>query len=154
MVRPRPRALRPEPASDLGPLAADLRQARSELDTLSGYVISTAEPSLLEDGLHVAVSSALTPEQRAPYFTRITERLDEVKGAVAPIESETFTLTSRRAILTIELQNRLTQDVQVRVELSASKLKIDKPDQVVVLAAGTAKPIQFEVEALSTGAFP
>jgi Family of unknown function (DUF6049) len=148
------RGLRPEPAVDLGSLAADMRQARSELATLSGYVISTAEPSMLEDALHVAVSSALNPEQRAPYFTRITERLDEVKRAVAPIDSETFTLTSRRAILTITLQNRLSQDVQVRVQLSASKLKIDKPDQVVVLPAGTPKAIEFEVEALATGAFP
>ncbi len=148
------RGLRPERAADLGPLAADLRQARSELATLSGYVISTAEPSLLEDALHVAVSSALTPEQRAPYFTRITERLDAVKRAVAPIDSETLTLTSRRAVLTITLQNRLSQDVQVRVQLSASKLTIDKPDQVVVLPAGTTKPIEFEVEALATGAFP
>jgi Family of unknown function (DUF6049) len=139
---------------DLGLLAEDLRRAQSELGTLAGYVIDATEPTLLNDGLHIAVSVDLYGDARQPYFSRITERVDVLKEAVAPIESETFTLTSRRAVLTVTLQNRLPQDVQVRVQLSSSKLKINKPNQVVVLSADAAEPIDFQVEALSTGAFP
>lgn len=150
------RRLTPAVPPDLGALPSLLTSGHSQLDTLASFLpAGSRAPEVrgLDLRLAVMASSDLSAEDRIPYVTQITERVDELKSAVARLDTETITLTSRQATLTVTLENGLTEPVRTLVTLESSKLTITDRVREVLLEPGVPTALEFPVEARSTGSF-
>lgn len=150
------RRLIPSAPPDLGALPSLLTSGQSQLDTLASFLpAGSRAPEVrgLDLRLAVMASSDLSAEERVPYVTQITERVDELKSAVARLDTETITLTSREATLTVTLENGLTEPVRTLVTLESSKLTITDRVREVLLEPGVPTALEFPVEARSTGSF-
>jgi hypothetical protein len=151
------RELRPAPAEDLGAYPARAETVDNELrgfESIAGRADATLE---LEQLRLISAAAGLSTAERDAYLGAVEAGVgarltapDGGPGFVGP-GRQRVTMTSRRATIPIQIDNRLAFPAHVRIELESEKL--DFPEgwlRETTLAPGP-NTIEVEVEAKTSG---
>lgn len=104
--------------------------------------------------LDVIPDDRLDIDQRQTYIDAIRSETQQIASTIVPPASTTFTLGGRNSPIRFSIRNDGKSDLQVRVRLRSSKLRLSEADKVISLPAGTSTAVEFAVGARSNGRFP
>jgi hypothetical protein len=151
------RELQPDEPTDLGAYPAALTAVERDLRGLASIAIDPAVTGSLDELRLVSASSTLDADGRRAYLDGVERAIDarlrapDGGPALEGPGKQRVTMTSRRATIPIQIDNRLTFPMRVRIELESEKL--DFPEgwlRETTLAPGP-NTIEVEVEAKTSG---
>ncbi len=98
-------------------------------------MLDAADPRMQLWDNYISAISATTVKASNPYISGLRASQRDVTSAISRPSKNKFTLGSTEADIRLQLRNRSTSPLSVRVVLSSPKLKFPDEPPVVVLAA-------------------
>jgi len=142
--------------------ADDVAQRSTLADELAAQSVAVA--SMLPEGdrrtaewsrlTAVLPTSGLSDAQATAISTRIRQEQQSILSAIEVPDGFSVNLTGRRGTVRVSLRNNAPVPLDVRVQMTASKLQFPEPPPTVTLAPGAFTEVQIEVVALSNGRIP
>lgn len=146
-------------SADLGVAVEPAALARAER-TLATYesLVGTDDPGVAQGraAIELALADGVPPAETAARLAAIDSTAQSFLAGIGT-ESRRVTLTDRRSRIPISFRNTTGRSVEVRVELSSSKLTFPEPEEssrTITLEADRNTTVQFLVEARTSGTFP
>jgi len=149
-------ATAPDTPGGLAEAAADLRTARSRLDSL-GSVLGERTPaqSELEERHLVAQSDEWrTARQRQPYLEGVLKGIGAQAGEIRMPEGRSITLTDRKGEIPVTFQNRTGVPAKVVVRVESDKLDFPHGRVQTLDLTRLNTTERFAVVSRTSGAFP
>jgi hypothetical protein len=145
----------PSPGS-LAEVAADLRQARRNLDSLGSVLGSDNTTSaVIEEHLLVAQSSDLeTRRQREPYVAGADRLIEAELNEIEMPEGRSIILTARTGEIPVTFKNNTGKPVRVVVKIESDKLDFPRGMVQSLELTRLNTTERFPVVARASGAFP
>ena len=114
-------------------------------------MLDAADPRMQLWDNYISAISATTVKASNPYISGLRTSQREVTSAVSRPSKNKFTLGSTEADIRLQLRNKSTSPLTVRVVLSSPKLKFPDEPPVVVLAAQSTTEVVVRTVVRSKG---
>jgi hypothetical protein len=155
------RTLQPAPAMRLDDYPSLLTRVSQRLRGFESVVGANApQVTDLRDLIAVSGDARLGAADRRAYLIAVDDAMvsrlrtpDGRSGIIAP-QAQRVTLTSRRATIPIDVENRLAFDATVRIEVRADKLDFPRGDLLTTTLKPGLNSIEIEVRTRTSGDSP
>ena len=114
-------------------------------------MLDAADPRIQLWDNYISAISATTIKASNPYISGLRASQREVTSAVSRPSRNKFTLGSTEADIRLQLRNKSTSPLTVRVVLSSPKLKFPNKPPVIVLAAQSTTEVVVRTVVRSKG---
>lgn len=149
------RALSDPPITDVSSRASRLRQARRSANSHRALLVSPdPRVELIERLITSSMHRDLDTAASRAYLDRAIEQIDADLGAITAPQASTITVTSRDAVIPINVGNGLDREVEVSLSLRSPRLEFpDGARRTLRLRPGSNR-IDVNVGVRTSGEFP